>query len=124
MFASLKAWAKRHRKGIVITISVLAIAGGIVIMVINGKKVKVPVAKLAEGLMPEVSPALAKEAVEIVVDVDGVMKTFPRSEFIRTLHEGWQASAAKIAQAVEMGIPLNPGETIVNSCMVTMKSAA
>lgn len=123
MFASLKAWAKKHRKGIFITISVLAIAGGVVILAINGKKVKVPIAKLAEDILPKVSPELAKGAADIVVEVDGVMKTFPRSEFIRTLHEGWQASATKVAQAAEMGISLNPGETIVNACMVSMKVA-
>ena len=100
-----------------------------------------PVEELAKKIVPEAAKAVkpvenvvnvvkqaAPEAVKVAetvtVEVDGVMKTFPRSEFIRQLHEGWHASAAKIAQAVEMGIELKPGETIVNACTVTMKTAA
>lgn len=141
MFEKVKDWFRRHRKAVVITATVLAITGTVAILLINGKKVKMPVKELAEKLVPEVpkaanpvenvvnvvkqaAPEVANAAETVTVEVDGVMKTFPRSEFIRQLHEGWHASAAKMAQAAEMGIDLKPGETIVNACTVTMKTAA
>ena len=141
MFKRIKTWFLKHRKGVLITATILAITGTIVILLINGKKVKMPVKELAEKLVPEtpkalkpvekamniveqVTPEAVKVAETVTVEVDGVLKTFPRSEFIRQLHEGWHASAAKIAQAAEMGINLKPGETIVNACTVTMKAAA
>ena len=122
MFGEVKAWAQRHRREIVITASIVVIIGGIAIFVINGKKVKMPIADVAEKLILETPTKLAKQAVNVTVEIDGVMKTFPRSEFIRKLHDGWKASVAKVAQAAEMGIDLMPGETIVNACIVTMKA--
>ena len=141
MFEKAKAWFRKHRKGVLITATIIAITGSVAILLIKGKKVKMPVEELAKKIVPEAAKAVkpvenvvnvvkqaAPEAVKVAetvtVEVDGVMKTFPRSEFIRQLHEGWHASAAKIAQAVEMGIELKPGETIVNACTVTMKTAA
>lgn len=141
MFEKVKAWFHKHRKAVVITATILAITGTVAILLINGKKVKMPVKELAEKLVPEVpkaakpvenvvnvvkqaAPEVAKATETVTVEVDGVMKTFPRAEFIRHLHEGWQASAGKLAQAAEMGIDLKPGETIVNACMVNMKVAA
>ena len=141
MFERVKAWFRKHRKGVLITATILAITGTVAILLINGKKVKMPVKELAEKIVPEApkavkpvesavnvvkqaAPEAAKVAETVTVEVDGVLKTFPRSEFIRQLHEGWHASAEKIAQAAEMGIELKPGETIVNACTVTMKTAA
>ena len=128
MFEKAKAWFGKHRKAVIVTATILAITGTVAIVLIKGKKVKIPVKELAEKIVPEASKAVkpTTEAVAetVSVEVDGVMKTFPRSEFIRHLHEGWHASAAKTAQAAEMGINLKHGETIVNACTVTMKMAA
>ena len=104
------------------------------------KKAKIPVKELADKLVPEapkalkpvenaanvvkqITPEVPKAVETVTVEVDGVLKTFTRSEFIKQLHEGWHASAAKMAQATEMGIDLKPGETIVNACTVTIRAA-
>lgn len=136
MFESIKAWARRHRRGI-ITCVIVTVVGTVAILIINGKKVTIPVKELADKIVPDIPKAAkpietavetVKEVVPqiaetVTVDVDGVLKTFPRAEFIRQLHEGWHASAEKLAQATAMGIDLKPGETIVNACMVTMRAA-
>ena len=137
MFESIKAWARRHKRGIIITCVIVSVVGTVAVLIINGKKVTIPVKELADKIVPEI-PKTAKPietAVETVkevapqiaetvtVDVNGVLKTFPRAEFIRQLHEGWHASAEKRAQAAAMGIDLKPGETIVNACMVTKRAA-
>ena len=136
MFEDTKAWFRRHRKGVLITVSIIAVTGTVVILLINSKMVKMPVEELTEKLVSEApkafkpvetavdvvkqtAPEVAKVAEIVTVEVDGVLKTFPRSGFIRQLHEGWHASAAKMTQAAEVGINLNLGETIVNACNVT-----
>lgn len=122
MFDSIKAWVKKHKKGVIITCSVLAVVGTAVILLINGKKVTVPVEEifedvLAEAPKPAVIPNVAESANETIVT------TFSRSEFIRQLHPGQHASAEKLAQAAEMGIELMPGQTIVNETIVHLKQA-
>lgn len=127
MFESIKAWFRKHRKGVIITASIIGIVGGVVILVINGKKIKMPIAEVAAKMIPEapsIPVAVVEEISTVTIEVDGVMKTFPRAEFIRQLHEGWTASEAKIAEAAERGIRLNAGETLVNACTVTLKNVA
>ena len=141
MFQRIKDWFGCRRKAVLTTATLLAITGTVAILLIYGKKVNMPVKELGEKIVPEVSKAVkptsttanvVKDAIPVVteaadkvtLEMDGVLKSFPRSEFIRQLHEGWHASAEKLAQAVEMGIELNPGETIVNACTVTMQAAA
>ncbi len=122
MFNRFRAWINKHRKAVII-VTILAISGVTAILLINGKKVKIPVSKLATKIVPDaptIIPEAAKTIETVTVEIDGVMKTFPRSEFIRQLHEGWKASSAKIAQAAALGIDLKPGETIVNACTVKM----
>lgn len=127
MLDKVKNWVNKHRKGIVVTVSIIGIVGSTVVLILNGKKVKMPVAEVAAKMIPESLnvPVEVNEGIATVtIDVDGVKKTFLRTEFIRQLHEGWNASQAKIAQAAELGIPLNPGETFVNACTVNMKIPA
>lgn len=127
MFDKAKSWIKKHRKGVIITASIIAIVGGAVILIIKGKKVKMPVAEVAAKMIPEVpsvATAITEEVATVTINVDGVMKTFPRDEFIRQLHEGWRASEAKLVEAAAKGIPLKSGETLVNACIVTMKNVA
>lgn len=40
---------------------------------------------------------------------------FEVSQHIRNLHEGWEASPTKVAEAAAMGIRLLPGQTLVNA---------
>ena len=127
MFDKTKSWIKKHRKGVIITASIIAIVGGAVILIINGKEEKMSVAEVVAKMIPEVPsvPAvITEEVATVTISVDGVMKTFPRNEFIRQLHEGWRASDAKIVEAAVKGIPLNSGETLVNACTVAMKNVA
>lgn len=123
MLEVIKAWFRKHRKGVIITASIVGIVGGVIVLVINGKKVKMPIAEVAKKLIPEAPVTLTVDLATVTVEVDGVMKTFPRSSFIRVLRDGWQASEQKVAQAAEMGISLKPGETIVDPCIVHMKVA-
>lgn len=123
MFEQAKAWVQRNQKEILIAVGIVAIIGGVAILIIKGKRVKLPLSEVGEKLILETPSNLAKNAADVTIEIDGVLKTFPRSEFIRQLHEGWQASAAKMAQAAKMGIDIKPGETIVNACTVTMKAS-
>lgn len=132
-----KTWLRTHRKAVFITATVIAITGTFVILIINGKRVKIPIKELAERIVQEV-PSISNHTSKIVkatgqvvpeitrdtvvLEVNGVMKSFPRSEFIRHLHDGWHASSAKIAEAAKKGIKLKPGETFVNACTVTLKA--
>ena len=139
MFEKAKKWLSKHRKGVIITASVLAITGTVAILLINGKKVKMPV-ELAAKIVPEVpkasgsvdaaleaakdvAPQLSQMSDTVTIEIDGVYKVFNRSEFIRQLHDGWQASPEKRAQAAAMGIVLKPGQTIVDPCIVKMRVA-
>lgn len=121
MFERARSWLQKHRKAVTITATVLAIAGGVVYLVVNGKKVEIPITEAAKKIIPEMNTTKADELV--TVEVDGVVSVFKRSAFVRNLHEGWKASPGKIEQAKQLGIELAQGETYVNSCIVTMKSA-
>lgn len=121
---SIKIWAKKHRKGIIATCTVLAVIGVVAIIIIKGKKVEIPVNELAKNIIPE-APKAAETAAETATEgIKNVVKTFPRESFIRQLPDGWKPSAAKLAQAAELGIDLGPGETLVDACTVNMKVAA
>lgn len=140
MLVELQNWARKHKKELIITGTILGIIGAIAIVVINGKRVRIPITDLTRNINPAatesnlavngldaithyVAPTAVDLTENVSVNIDGVIKTFPRSEFIRHLHEGWQPSAAKLAQAKKLRIKLNPGETIVNACTVTMRAA-
>ena len=118
MFESLKRWTRKHKKGLLIGAGILALAGCVVVA-INGKKVEIPLSELS----PEVPQTLTKVSEAISPPKSAVTKIFPRSSFIRLLPEGWRASANKLEQAEMLGILLNPGETLVDDCMVTMRVA-
>lgn len=97
MLDKVKGWVKNHRKGIIVTASIIGIVGSTVVLILNGKKVKMPVAEVAAKMIPEVPsvPVVADEIATVTINVDGVVKTFPRTEFIRHLRNGWNASEAK-----------------------------
>ena len=124
MFKKLWAWVRKNRKAVIVTATIVAITGTVAILLIKGKKVEIPVEKLAEKMLPDTPPAAQVTPTVVSVVVDGETKTFPREAFIRHLHEGWKASPEKLAQAAELGIDLQPGETLVDACTVTMKIPA
>lgn len=139
MFESIVAWFKRHKKEVLIA-TVTAIVGTVVYLTINGQTVKMPISELRKKLIPESpdtntpkilpSPSSAKglpinetlNPETITVNIDGETRTINRSSFIRHLHEGWNASDAKKIQAEQLDIHLQPGETIVNPCVVKIKA--
>ena len=126
MLDSIKAWARKHKRGIIITCSLVAVVGTAVILIINGKKVTVPVEEIVEDVLAEApkAPLLPPAAETAAAIENSIVTTFPRSEFIRQLPAGQHASLAKLAQAAEMGIELKPGETIVNETIVHLTRAA
>lgn len=123
---SIKAWARKHKKGIIITCSLVAVVGTAVILIVNGKKVTLPIEEIVEDVLAEAPktplPPLTAETTSVIEN--SIVTTFPRSEFIRQLPAGQHASLAKLAQAAEMGIELKPGETIVNETIVHLTHAA
>ena len=126
MLDSIKAWARKHKKGIIITCGLAAVVGTAVILIINGKKVTVPVEEIVEDVLAEAPKAsLLPPVAEATTTIENsIVTTFPRSEFIRQLPAGQHASLAKLSQAAEMGIELKSGETIVNKTIVHLKRAA
>ena len=126
MLDSIKAWARKHKKGIIITCSLVAVVGTAVILIVNGKKVTLPIEEIVEDVLAEAPktplPPLTAETTSVIEN--SIVTTFPRSEFIRQLPAGQHASLAKLAQAAEMGIELKPGETIVNETIVHLTHAA
>jgi len=124
MLDSVKEWFSKHRKAVMITATVVSITGTVAILLIKGKKVEIPVDEIANKLIPAPYKLPSAVAQTVEDEVDGIEKTFFREGFIRHLHEGWNASNEKIAEAAEKGIHLNPGETYVNPCTVKMKIPA
>ena len=138
MLKRIKAWLKRHKKAVAVTATIVAVTGTVATLIIYGKKVNMSVDELSKKLLPdnskEINPVKSVSAPTmqtmvnqgaatdlVSVTIDGEIKTFNRSEFVRRLHEGWSASEAKLAEAAEKGIQLHPGETLVNECTVRMK---
>lgn len=124
MFESIKAWFSKHRKAVFVTATVLAITGSFAVLLIKGKKVKIPLKELAGKIVPDVAVSSETVTQAVSVELDGVMKIVPRKEFVRKLHDGWTHSAAKAVEAAAKGYDLKPGETLVNACTVTMKVAS
>ena len=124
MFKALRTWFTRHRQAVLVSATVLAITGTVAVLLIKGKKVEIPIEKLAKKIVPDDLKQAELIAQTVSVEIDGVVKTFPRKAFIRQLHEGWKPSPAKIAEAEMLNIELKPGETLVKPCTVTMRIAA
>lgn len=126
----IKTWIRKHKKGIIITCGIVATVGAVAVVIVDGKKMTIPVKEFANKVVPEISMPeksieTAGETLKEVTtqiaqtdEVDGASKFFLRMGHFRKLKEGQHASAMKLAQASAMGIELRNGETIVNDCMV------
>ncbi len=114
-------WVKKHTAELIIAgISVAA-----VIAVILGVKkyemleemwaslkklVEKPPKEIPSATMPQVT-----KTVLIINETHTEQTPHDVSEHIRNLHEGWKASAEKIATATERGYNLKPGQTWVEA---------
>lgn len=134
---SFLLWVKEHKKQLIIAgVSVVTIVG-----IILGIKNRESIMKLWESLRLVVTkqPMQAAEVkimlsttsapisvpvidtvpvteITVIKTTGGIARSpFDVSEHFRNLHEGWQASATKIATAVAHGYDLQPGQTWVDS---------
>lgn len=152
MFERAKAWVKKHPvlTG-VITITV-TVAGAVVgHLILTGKDDEDQLQATVAPAMPKLtytpdladdlefgagddsgdffsdvlpgSDTLLIEDEPIAIEVGGVMKTFPRTDFVRILHGGQQHSDAAAERAAALGIDLEPGETYVRPTIVNRKAA-
>ena len=130
------AWIKAHKKELIIAgISITAIISAI--LVIKNREsimrmweslrlsiTKQPL-KATEGksMLSTRSAPISVPVIEIVPvkeitvvrTTDIAQSPFDVSDHLRKLHDGWQASANKMATAAEHGYNLQPGQTWVDS---------
>ncbi len=122
-------WVKEHKTELIIT----GISATIVIAVILGVKnykmleqVWASLKKLVEkapNKIPSATMPQVTEAVLIINESHTTQTPHDVSEHIRNLHEGWKASAEKIATAAEHGYNLKPGQTWVEAHTKGMTAA-
>lgn len=124
MFDSIQPWLSKHPKIVIFTTVAITAIGISAVILIGGKKIEIPIEKLTEHIASNAVKIAKTVAPDTALEVNGVLKTFPRNSFIRKLPEGWKASAAKIAEAQRLNIALKPGETLVDACIVAMRKAA
>ena len=151
MFERAKAWVKKHPVLTrVITITVTFAGAVVVDLILIGKDdenqfqgtVITSMPKLnythdldddlefgagddSGNFFSDVLPGSGTPLIEdepIAIEVGGVMKTFPRTDFVRILHEGQQHSDAAAEKAAALGIDLEPGETYVRPTIVNRKA--
>ena len=120
MAERIKKWFKEHKKAVFVTVTILSVVGTVAVILIDGKKVKIPLEDLEKCIVPEPSVDLLPNQT-VRLDLDCVEKTFERRGGVRNLPEGWKASLAKLAEAEEKNIELKPGQTLVNSSTVTIR---
>lgn len=120
----ITSWFSKHRETVLVTATALTITGTVAFLIIKGKKVEIPVNKLAESFMSSAPTVPETVGQAITIETSDIIKSFQRKEFIRHLPEGWKASPAKIAEALAKNIVLKDSETLVNACTVTLRTAA
>ena len=139
----LLEWVKAHKKELIIggvsasfLISIILVIrnkGSIVVIrdSLNNNIEKIPI-KVPEALqaVPDKiihTKAMVTDIIQptetiIISSTNAIQDTFEVSDHIRNLHEGWYASAEKIAIAAEHGYDLKPGQTWVD--MYTKRTVA
>ena len=104
-----KEWATKHKTEIIVygSVAVCVVAGVLIYKRLNiVKPSAVSQAALIITPTPEVD----------IIQPCATIREISRSEHIRSLHDRWHASLAKLAEAAEKGIELKEGETIVDAC--------
>jgi len=139
----LLEWVKAHKKELIIGGVSASVLVGIILGIRNNGSIealreslnknieKVPI-KIPEALQAVPDKVIHTKAM--VTDIiqptetlsirssNAIQNTFEVSDHIRNLHEGWYASAEKIAIAAEHGYDLKPGQTWVD--MYTKRTVA
>lgn len=130
------AWVKKHRKELIIAgISATALIGIIICMKnresiealwksLIGAIEKSPteatkisqttIEKIAQSSVT-VTDVINPTKIPVITSEITYQNSFEVSDHIRTLHEGWHASAKKITEAESMGIILQEGQTLVDA---------
>lgn len=125
---------KKYKEKILISVGVVGGAGAVIVLlhVLSrqiDKKTLLALSKndrLLENTVAagkEVADQIDKVAKVALIEGNGTVEQYQRGMHIRCLHKGWTASPEKIKQAYYMGIELQQGETLVNACTVTRRSA-
>lgn len=133
---SFLIWVKEHKKQLIIAGVGVATIVGIILAIKNRESImrmweslrlsitKQPL-KATEGksMLSTTSAPISVPVIEVVpaTEITVIRMTdieqspFDVSKHLRNLHEGWEASATKIATAAEHGYNLQPGQTWVDS---------
>lgn len=125
---------KKYKEKILISVGVVGGAGAVIVLlhVLSrqiDKKTLLALSKndrLLENTVAagkEVADQIDKVAKVALIEGNGTVEQYQRGMHIRCLHKGWTASPEKIKQAYDIGIELQQGETLVNACTVTRRSA-
>jgi hypothetical protein len=130
------AWVKAHRKELIIAGICATALIGIIICMKNRDSIEALWKSLSSAIekSPTKAPKLSQTTIEKIaqssvtitdvinpteISVINTTRTFQDpfevSDHIRSLHEGWRASAKKITEAEVMGIILQPGQTLVDA---------
>jgi hypothetical protein len=136
----IKKWVEEHKTELIIAgVSIASIVAAffaikkheeleelLATLTMNVKKSPVSL-NVSESEMITLSNVVnpSEEVLENAVECIASITRAPHevSEHIRNLHEGYNASAKKIAQALEEGIVLEAGQTIVDSYRTGVKVA-
>lgn len=123
----IKNWTKEHKKGLIIAGTALGVAG-IGVLVFFGFKNKEELEAATEQLekLANTTSEMAEMVSQVkipeetcTITVESVISNkhapHPVDGHIRNLPEGHVASAEKIAEAIERGILLKEGQTIVDA---------
>ena len=114
-------WIDEHKVEVGVGLGLVLVFIGGVWVVKNGSPI--PVKQTLSKETADKTSKFTQIVTESIMEKNGEVHEFTRSEFVRKLHEGWRASAAKLAEAAEKGIVLQDGETLVDACTVTLKCA-
>ena len=136
-----KEWVVQHKTEIIVGAATITIIVGGFVVWNNKATIFESIQKIKPSLKlttPKTSPVIksipaattARQTAQVATassnSIGETARTVcehQRSEFIRTLHNGWNTSPAKIAEAAERGVELQMGETLVKSCLVGSKCA-
>ena len=116
-------WVDEHKVEVGVGLGLALVFIGGVWVVKNGSPVKLPVKQAPSKGAADTASKFTQIVTESIMETNGEVHEFTRSGFVRKLHKGWRASAAKMAEAAEKGIVLQERETLVDACTVKLKCA-
>jgi len=117
----VKEWVTEHKMEIIICGGIIVCVGVGILGYRHFNSVKPIINPIIPSTLPRSMPKI--DSVNHVTDSYEAIREVARQGHIRVLPNGWLASASKILQAKEVGIDLNVGETLVDSCTVKLKCA-